>query len=215
MALIKCPECGKDVSNTVEYCIHCGFKLVTPASKMTSTTTTYKVNDDEETILNNDLTTATVRNGYDVLLTAYSGTMNNATRVITNILNCSKEDAQSLLQNIPAYLYTDLEYNEAVNLCRLLQNEGMYINLIDPLGKSISYQPFSSNPININTNYNNVSRDPFFDILPSLLLANSIRRMTSRSINSIPRTVVYQNRRPSSYRTGSNFFFGPGSKRHK
>lgn len=27
MALIKCPECGKDVSDTCEQCIHCGFTL--------------------------------------------------------------------------------------------------------------------------------------------------------------------------------------------
>ena len=27
MALIKCPECGKDVSNTINQCIHCGFFL--------------------------------------------------------------------------------------------------------------------------------------------------------------------------------------------
>lgn len=25
--LIKCPECGKDVSDTCEFCIHCGFRL--------------------------------------------------------------------------------------------------------------------------------------------------------------------------------------------
>ena len=27
MALIKCPECGKDISDTCDQCIHCGFKL--------------------------------------------------------------------------------------------------------------------------------------------------------------------------------------------
>lgn len=27
MALIKCPECGKEVSNTCDVCIHCGFQL--------------------------------------------------------------------------------------------------------------------------------------------------------------------------------------------
>lgn len=27
MALIKCKECGKDVSNTLENCIHCGCPL--------------------------------------------------------------------------------------------------------------------------------------------------------------------------------------------
>ena len=27
MALIKCPECGKEVSDTCETCIHCGYRL--------------------------------------------------------------------------------------------------------------------------------------------------------------------------------------------
>ena len=27
MALIKCPECGKDVSTSAEACPHCGFPI--------------------------------------------------------------------------------------------------------------------------------------------------------------------------------------------
>lgn len=27
MALIKCPECGKEISNIANHCIHCGFPL--------------------------------------------------------------------------------------------------------------------------------------------------------------------------------------------
>lgn len=27
MALIKCPECGKEISSTSDVCIHCGYKL--------------------------------------------------------------------------------------------------------------------------------------------------------------------------------------------
>lgn len=27
MALIRCPECGKEITNTVKRCLHCGFKL--------------------------------------------------------------------------------------------------------------------------------------------------------------------------------------------
>lgn len=32
MALIRCPECNKDVSNTAETCPHCGFRI-TPKAK--------------------------------------------------------------------------------------------------------------------------------------------------------------------------------------
>lgn len=27
MALIKCPECGKEVSDTTKKCVHCGYRL--------------------------------------------------------------------------------------------------------------------------------------------------------------------------------------------
>ena len=27
MSLIKCPECGKEISDSIEKCIHCGFPL--------------------------------------------------------------------------------------------------------------------------------------------------------------------------------------------
>ena len=34
MALIKCPECGKEVSDTQEKCISCGYTLGTIIEKM-------------------------------------------------------------------------------------------------------------------------------------------------------------------------------------
>ena len=34
MSLIKCPECNKEVSNTVDTCIHCGYKLVQKPKKI-------------------------------------------------------------------------------------------------------------------------------------------------------------------------------------
>ena len=27
MALIKCPECGNEISDTAEQCIHCGYRI--------------------------------------------------------------------------------------------------------------------------------------------------------------------------------------------
>lgn len=27
MAIINCPECGKEISDTTEVCIHCGYRL--------------------------------------------------------------------------------------------------------------------------------------------------------------------------------------------
>ena len=27
MALVKCPECDKEISDTTDVCIHCGYKI--------------------------------------------------------------------------------------------------------------------------------------------------------------------------------------------
>ena len=34
MALINCPECNKEISNTSNSCIGCGYKMVTKKNKM-------------------------------------------------------------------------------------------------------------------------------------------------------------------------------------
>lgn len=38
MALIKCPECGEQVSDKAEHCIHCGFPLSQPVDILNAKT---------------------------------------------------------------------------------------------------------------------------------------------------------------------------------
>lgn len=52
MALIKCPECGKDVSDTIESCIHCGFALKKEES--TSLETNENSSDNKNTMPSNN-----------------------------------------------------------------------------------------------------------------------------------------------------------------
>lgn len=45
MAIIKCPECGKEISDTCSNCIHCGFSLqTTPSPVVTSEKTKKQIN---------------------------------------------------------------------------------------------------------------------------------------------------------------------------
>lgn len=46
MALIKCPECGKQISDSLQSCIHCGYKLNT--TKQTATTNTAPIATQDE-----------------------------------------------------------------------------------------------------------------------------------------------------------------------
>ena len=41
MALIKCPECGKEISDKSKQCIHCGYPL--DELKMNNTNRLYKI----------------------------------------------------------------------------------------------------------------------------------------------------------------------------
>ncbi len=34
MALVKCPECGKEISSTCDYCVHCGYRLRSAPKKI-------------------------------------------------------------------------------------------------------------------------------------------------------------------------------------
>lgn len=43
MALINCPECGKEISDTCDACIHCGYKLSNNASSKDKKTNKKKV----------------------------------------------------------------------------------------------------------------------------------------------------------------------------
>lgn len=49
MALIKCPECGKDVSDTIENCIHCGYVLRKAEEITTDDSTSTKDNVNKKT----------------------------------------------------------------------------------------------------------------------------------------------------------------------
>lgn len=45
MALIKCPECGKEISDKAKQCVHCGYDIISNEAK---------VDDDKKDLLNNE-----------------------------------------------------------------------------------------------------------------------------------------------------------------
>lgn len=53
MAIIKCPECGKDVSDTIKNCIHCGYELK-PATEKEENVDTEETIDKEPVIIQDD-----------------------------------------------------------------------------------------------------------------------------------------------------------------
>ncbi len=49
MALIKCPECGKEISDTIKSCIHCGFELNKEPEKASAEKIEDPVKEEEKT----------------------------------------------------------------------------------------------------------------------------------------------------------------------
>ena len=189
MALIKCPECGKEVSDTCDVCIHCGYRL----KPVNPDAVTYTVVDDDDVYLSNVNSEGTeVRSGYDVMLVDYRDAYTVTASRLQKTLDCSLTDAKNLLNSLPAYLYTDIDEETAVYIARSLQNSGMRVAVYDPDGECTYYAPSNySKPL---PNYTtSMSRTPWFNILPEVLLLNAL----------MPRRTVYYNPRPQV-----NPFFG-------
>lgn len=100
MALIKCPECGKEISDKSKACIHCGYPVdcVTPGSGENKK---YKV------IL--------INAGNDILKCMY---------VIREIKYMSIADAKGIIDNLPQLIIGNIDYDKAVSIKSQFENIG-------------------------------------------------------------------------------------------
>ena len=64
MALIKCPECGKEISDKAPACIHCDFLLSLVEKQNEPNVTTLKDDDIKESTVNDSPSTSP--NGYSL-----------------------------------------------------------------------------------------------------------------------------------------------------
>lgn len=100
MALIKCPECGKEISDRSKQCIHCGFPL-----ESASETNENKL--------------------YQVVLTDYSA-RNKVLLIkrIREITGLGLADAKKLSESTPAVIKKALSKEECELIARNLSAEG-------------------------------------------------------------------------------------------
>ena len=191
MALIKCPECGKEVSDTCDVCIHCGYRL----KPVNPDAVTYKVVDDDDlTLADLNGGSTQVRSGYDVMLVDYRDPYAITAQRLQNSLACSLSEARSILDSLPAYLYTDVDQESALYIARTLQSGGMRVALYDPEGRCTYYAPQNySRPV---PNTTSAIRNPFFSIIPEIILLNAL----------MPRRTYYNARPQYNPFFGGNFF---------
>ena len=92
MALIKCPECGKEISDKAPACIHCGYPLSLLNNEETKNTTVEKQSKTEA---------KAVQKEYSFKIINCNGS--NAKMIITlkNKFHYSLEDAKEAILNLP------------------------------------------------------------------------------------------------------------------
>ena len=107
MALIHCPECGKEVSDQAAACIHCGYPLA-------------KAREDRFAL---------------VLLSLNSDYANIIRTIQLELLIEDRDEAKALVAHLPVLLCRDMTYEEAVELARHFQPNAT-IKLVQDRGSS-------------------------------------------------------------------------------
>ena len=143
MALIKCPECSKEVSDQSDNCIYCGYPIKSNNNPKTLVELVKGDAEDLSVIDTSTIVTKTTNKveAYDVMLLEYSGLKLIAKGNLAEICNITKSEANDILSNLPCYIYDDIEKKDAEDIARKLMNEGFRVAVYDPIGNVRYFEP--------------------------------------------------------------------------
>lgn len=116
MALITCPECGKEISDQAPACIHCGYPLPPKGPELLSP--------DEP-------------NRFSVVLTAkcnYPENRRRTIRVLIDELGISKTEAEAYMDNTelgPVLLRSGMPEESARDFAGILARAGAHVQVVD------------------------------------------------------------------------------------
>lgn len=109
MALIKCPECGKEVSDRAPACIHCGFPLAaTTVTPTTTQTSTY----------------------FKVILTSCGPNKIAIIKELREIFNWGLVEAKHAAEQLPFELAKGLTKDECEKVKKQLENCGGTVEIV-------------------------------------------------------------------------------------
>ena len=112
MALIKCPECGKEISDKAPSCIHCGFPL-TSISTQSQDNTHQKGKSVKESICPSNIM-------YSMELLDYGNKKVQVATVLKNALRLKDTEALELMANVPCYVFKDKTEHIAATIIQKL-----------------------------------------------------------------------------------------------
>lgn len=131
MALIKCPECGKEISDRAPACIHCGFPLSlvnekdTTANDMVISKTVEPTN--ETAVPNKD--DSTIEKGYSLELIDYGSKKVQVAMTLKNNLKMKDVEALELVANAPCYLFKEKQEHIVAPIIKKLDTLPVEYNL--------------------------------------------------------------------------------------
>lgn len=143
MALIKCPECGKEVSDKAPTCIHCGFPLSATIATPTSTqTSTY----------------------FKVILKDFGLDKIGFIKGLREIFNWGLVEAKRATDNLPFELVKGLTKDECEKVKNQLENYGGTVEIVgdhdSAAHNATAFQPKPKDVSTVTTTFSNPVRCP-------------------------------------------------------
>lgn len=120
MALITCPECGKEISDRAPACINCGYPIGNESSGDTQP---------EATDLNTDTPKNVVIENYDEAFKIYIA------KIIQKNTKLELWEAKSLLNNTPCTLQESITYGQALALIKKFSGVPVVLHITELDGR--------------------------------------------------------------------------------
>lgn len=112
MALIKCPECGKEISDKAPACIHCGFPLSLLKEQSQESL------DKENKIIKKSESLS--KTGYSMELLDYGNKKIQIATALKSALRINDVEALELVSNTPCYIFKDKSERIAIPIIQKL-----------------------------------------------------------------------------------------------
>ena len=132
MALIKCPECGKEISHKASVCISCGYPLKSEQTSFLNSSNTSSQLDYKPHLVNIKL--LSVEKKKEVAAIA-------AIRKYTGL---SLSEIRKMINNTPSIIIKDFPKNYALEIVSELESSGIALQIIDNdevIKKTVEYIP--------------------------------------------------------------------------
>ncbi len=110
MALIKCPECGREVSDKAICCVHCGCPIDIKNEPISET----KIEIESETI--------EIKESYSIELLDYKKERNEVISILKNFYEIGFYDAMDKIGSLPCIIGNNMSKDKAIDLAQKLTN---------------------------------------------------------------------------------------------